>query len=284
MSSWIRWLSLATLVCCSLVLCSRARAEAPPPSIVRPVTDLAGVLRPSSVEVIEQGLAQHQKVTGVQIAVLIVNTTAGGRIEDFSHRTAKAWGGGQKGQDNGVLFVLALADRRSRIEVGTGLEGRLPDAAAREILDEARGELRAGDHDGAVARVASRIIERTGGPAHSIVAPEGGARKTAGNTPPAKASAAPSTPVILAGFFGAAVVFFGIALLVNWRWGNHGESSSSSSSSDGSSSSSSSGPPSSRRFSSSSSSSSSDSSSSSSDSSGSGGGGSFGGGGASSDW
>jgi uncharacterized protein len=65
--------------------------------------------------------------------VLTIDTTGGVPIEQFSHELAERWKLGQKGKDNGVLVVIAVADKRGRIEVGYGLESSLPDGAVGTI-------------------------------------------------------------------------------------------------------------------------------------------------------
>src|SRR5690348_15125424 len=71
---------------------------------------------------------------GSQIAVLIVPTTDGEAIEQFSLRVAEAWKIGRKKVDDGALLVIAKNDRRLRIEVGYGLEGALTDATTKRII------------------------------------------------------------------------------------------------------------------------------------------------------
>jgi uncharacterized protein len=99
--------------------------------------------------------------TGAQMAVLIVASTGGEAIEEFSMRVAEAWQGGDAERDDGLLLTLAMHDRRMRLEVGYGLEGNIPDAAARRIVDGMRDDLRAGDLasaiDGAISATARRI-------------------------------------------------------------------------------------------------------------------------------
>src|SRR5690606_35557057 len=81
--------------------------------IEHPVTDLAGVLRPQAEEEIARELVQHRDATGVQLAVLIVDTTHGRDIADYAQAVFDRWGGGSKERDDGALFVLAITDRRS---------------------------------------------------------------------------------------------------------------------------------------------------------------------------
>ena len=68
--------------------------------------------------------------------MLTISSLQGESIEDFSIRVAESWRIGQKGFDNGVILIIALKDRKLRIEVGYGLEGVLPDAIANQIIRE----------------------------------------------------------------------------------------------------------------------------------------------------
>jgi uncharacterized protein len=72
--------------------------------------------------------------TGPQLQYLIVPTLDGEPIEDYAMRVAEAWKLGTKGKDDGVLVVVAVKDRKVRIEVGGGLEGGLTDAQAGRII------------------------------------------------------------------------------------------------------------------------------------------------------
>ena len=120
-------------------------AEVAVPPVAR-VTDLAGVLPDETRAELEKTLAEFEARKGSQLAVLVVPTTAPEAIEQYSLRVAEAWKLGRKGVDDGVLLVVAHEDRRLRIEVGRGLEGAVPDALARRIIDERMvPSFRAGD-------------------------------------------------------------------------------------------------------------------------------------------
>lgn len=110
------------------------------PDILRPVTDTRGLLNRAEQDAVADKLVSLRQDTGVQMAVLVVGSTSGEPIEDYAHRVATTWKGGQKGQDNGLLLVVAVNDRRMRLEVGYGLEEYLPDDATRRLLD-AQGPL-----------------------------------------------------------------------------------------------------------------------------------------------
>jgi|YNPMSStandDraft_2_1061718.scaffolds.fasta_scaffold04374_5 uncharacterized protein len=106
------------------------------PELKRPVMDLVGILKPEEVSIIENKILNLQKEKGSQIAVLIIPSTGDLPIEDYSIRVAEKWKLGRKGIDDGVLFLIAYNDRKMRIEVGYGLEGAIPDAKAKQILDD----------------------------------------------------------------------------------------------------------------------------------------------------
>lgn len=133
--------------------------------ITAPVTDLAGVISPHDERIIGDALRAHRDATGVQMAVLTVPTTGGLPIEDFSFDVAERWGGGQAGRDDGVLFTLAVEDRRMRLEVGRGLEEQITDGEAAAIIGELPELLRSGHYGAAAGRVVDRVIGETGGEA-----------------------------------------------------------------------------------------------------------------------
>lgn len=97
------------------------------------VHDEANVLTSSGKAQIEAMLKAERDSTSNQIAVLIIPSLQGEAIEDYSLRVAEKWGVGQKTKSNGVLFLIAIQDRRLRIESGYGLEGVLTDAMSSRI-------------------------------------------------------------------------------------------------------------------------------------------------------
>src|SRR5205814_43742 len=91
---------------------------------------------PAEQQALEAKLADWEARTSNQLAVLIVPTTQPEPIEAYSIRVAEAWKVGRKGNDNGVLFLVAKNDKKMRIEVGYGLEGTLTDVTSRRIIAE----------------------------------------------------------------------------------------------------------------------------------------------------
>ena len=124
---------------CALAFAFAAAADAdvqPIPPLTAHVTDLTGTLDPTQKQALEGELVALEKSKGSQVGVLIVPTTAPEDIAQYGIRVADAWKLGRKGTDDGVILIVAKNDRRVRIEVGRGLEGAIPDAAAARIIRE----------------------------------------------------------------------------------------------------------------------------------------------------
>jgi uncharacterized protein len=106
----------------------------PPPD--RRVSDFAGALSPADRDRLEARLAARERTSRNQVVVAIFRSLEGESLEDYSVRLAEKWKVGQKGLDNGVIFLIFLQDRKMRIEVGYGLEGTLTDAISSSILSQ----------------------------------------------------------------------------------------------------------------------------------------------------
>ncbi|MBN1533850.1 MAG: TPM domain-containing protein [Spirochaetes bacterium] len=123
------------------------------------VNDYAGMLSPATVQDLEARLADLEKTDSTQIAVLTVPSLEGEVLEEFSIKVADSWKIGQRGKDNGAILLIARDDRKLRIEVGRGLEGKLTDLmAGRIIRDEITPRFRAGDFDGGVSAGVNAMI------------------------------------------------------------------------------------------------------------------------------
>ena len=123
------------------------------------VNDTAGIIPADARDRIEGKLKQLEQATGAQVAVLTIDTLGGEALEDYSLKVAQTWKLGRKGVDDGVLLLVARDDHKMRLEVGYGLEGRLPDAICRRILDNVlRPRFRAGDFSGGIEAGVDAII------------------------------------------------------------------------------------------------------------------------------
>lgn len=123
----------------------------PVPPLSAHVTDTVGLLPDAQRAAVEEKLVSLEQQHGAQVAVLIVASTHPEAIEAYGLRVAEAWKLGRKGVDDGLLFLIARDDRRMRIEVGSGLEGAIPDAIAKRIIAEVvTPHFKAGDFAGGV--------------------------------------------------------------------------------------------------------------------------------------
>jgi uncharacterized protein len=136
-----------------------ALANVAVPPLVGRVVDQTGTLSSGDVATLNQTLRSFEARKGSQIAVLIVPTTDGEAIEQFSLRVAETWKIGRKKIDDGALIVVAKNDRHLRIEVGYGLEGALTDVTSKRIIDEIiTPKFKSGDFAGGVSAGVNRII------------------------------------------------------------------------------------------------------------------------------
>ena len=134
------------------------------PPLTARVTDLTGTLSGGAVSRIEAKLANLEAKKGSQIGVLIVPTTQPEEIEQFGIRVGDAWKLGRKGVDDGAILIVAKNDHRTRIEVGRGLEGALPDAIASRIIAETiTPHFKQGDFDGGVEAGVDQMISVVNG-------------------------------------------------------------------------------------------------------------------------
>jgi len=158
-------------------------ALVPVPALTAPVTDLTGTLTPQQTAALDQELRDFAARKGSQIAVLIVPSTAPEAIEQYSIRVTDVWKLGRKGQDDGVLLLVAKDDRTMRIEVGYGLEGAIPDAIAKRIIAEViTPQFKQGDFYGGLQDGVQSIMKLIDGeqlpPPRAAASPAGGANPT----------------------------------------------------------------------------------------------------------
>jgi uncharacterized protein len=180
---------IALLLCCAAVGSAvEPQIPAAPP---RYVVDLAGIIDESVENKLDGYLQELEQKTTAQVVVLTVQSLDGEPIEDFSLSTAHdRWKLGQKGKDNGLLFVVAYKDRKYRFEVGYGLEGILPDSLVGSIgraylvPDFRKGEYSRGIFTATLAiinQIASNEgVEITGMPKLGIQTSARGRRKSGG--------------------------------------------------------------------------------------------------------
>ncbi|MBY0412581.1 MAG: TPM domain-containing protein, partial [Bdellovibrionales bacterium] len=101
------------------------------PSLTGPVVDEAQFLSRDTHVAIENALRNFYQSEGIQFQVLIIDKLVDESIEGYSIKVVDEWKLGKKGEDKAALFLIALDDRKMRIEVGRGLEGTLTDLTTR---------------------------------------------------------------------------------------------------------------------------------------------------------
>ncbi|MGZ3494595.1 MAG: TPM domain-containing protein [Thermodesulfobacteriota bacterium] len=128
------------------------------------VNDYAGMISPSAKSKIEQGLKAFEQSDSTQLVILTIPSLEGENIEEFSIKVAEAWKIGQQQKDNGILLIVSKQERKIRIEVGRGLEGRLTDLMAGRIIDQViKPRFKQGDFDAGFVAGASALISATRG-------------------------------------------------------------------------------------------------------------------------
>ena len=153
----------AVLLVAPLFVASVSADIAVPPLKTR-VTDLTATLTAEQSAALEAKLAAFEQRKGSQIAVLLVPTTEPETIEQYSIRVTDQWKIGRKGVGDGVLLLIAKNDRRMRIEAGRGLEGALPDAIGKRIIDEYMvAPFKNADFNGGINAGVDRIIKLVDG-------------------------------------------------------------------------------------------------------------------------
>ena len=125
---------LCALLAMSLFTSPAAASTPEPPAVPQDyVVDLAGIIRDDVRNRLDAYLSELERKTTAQVLVLTIQSLDGEDIEGFSLRTAEKWKLGQKGKDNGLLIVVAVKDKKYRLEVGYGLESVLPDSLVGSI-------------------------------------------------------------------------------------------------------------------------------------------------------
>lgn len=149
------------------VLLHAAGASAQLPPLPEPagfVNDFAGALTADEHAELVGITSDLERLTGVELAIAVVQSVAPRDSKSYAVDLFAKWGIGKKGQDNGVLVLLAMQERRVEIEVGYGLEGRITDAAAGRLLDTyAVPEFREGRFGAGLVALAGGIVRVVSG-------------------------------------------------------------------------------------------------------------------------
>jgi len=156
-----RWLALALVLFVNPLL----HAEQLPPAPTAYFNDYAGVVQSSTGQTLNARLQQFERDTSNQLVVAIFPRMESlSSIEDYTVRVAQSWKVGQQGKNNGAVLFVFVASHQLYIQVGYGLEGALPDATCKAIIDnEIKPRFRAGDYGGGLDAAITAMIATTKG-------------------------------------------------------------------------------------------------------------------------
>ena len=150
---------MISLLSSALLAVALATAQVAVPPLKARVTDLTGTLNAQQRDALEHTLAEFESRKGSQIAVLLVPSTQPETPVEYGVRVFDAWKLGRKGVDDGVLLLVAKEDHRVWIVTGRGVEGALPDAIVKRIVEEdITPRFRQGDFYGGIRAGADRMM------------------------------------------------------------------------------------------------------------------------------
>jgi uncharacterized protein len=151
------------------LLCAALPAQAQQlPKLTGRVVDQANLLPPDREAALTAKLEALERTTSRQLVVVTVPNLQGFEVEDFGYKLGEAWKLGDAKADNGALLLVALSEKKIRIEVGDGLEPILPDAMAHFIIrDTIRPRFQQGDFAGGIDGGADALIQQLSAPAET---------------------------------------------------------------------------------------------------------------------
>jgi uncharacterized protein len=152
--------AMLALVACLICGASALAQTMTFPALTGRVVDEAGILDAGTRSALTANLAGLESKTTDQLVVATVRSLQGTSVEDYGNRLFRAWTLGQSGKNNGVLLLVAPNERKVRIEVGYGLEGTLPDAVSKLIIENGiLPRFRANDFAGGITRGVDDVIQ-----------------------------------------------------------------------------------------------------------------------------
>ena len=141
------------------VLPAAAQSRLDFPPLTGRVVDQANLLDPATEQALTEKLAALETATSDQLVVVTLNSLQDQEIEDYGYQLGRAWGIGQKENDNGALLIVAPNERKVRVEVGYGLEPILTDAFSSQIIrDDILPSFRDGDYQAGVVKGVDALI------------------------------------------------------------------------------------------------------------------------------
>ncbi|MDP2681346.1 MAG: TPM domain-containing protein [Deltaproteobacteria bacterium] len=161
----LKFVCLIAYIVLSIIIIVSSNAHAlDVPKLQGYINDYADMISPSAKAELEQELKVFEQTDSTQVVILTIPTLEQEVIEDFGIKVGDAWKIGQNNKDNGIIFIVAKQERKMRIEVGRGLEGRLTDLMAGRIIDlVVKPRFKRGDYDGGFIAGISSVIDATRG-------------------------------------------------------------------------------------------------------------------------
>ena len=157
-------LVVAGSLCLGFIIPVSSSALTPPSPPSGYIRDDAKVISDETEQRLETKLTDYEKATGNEIAILTIKSLDGEDLEDFTYRVASAWGPGNKEVNNGVLLLVAVDDRKLRIEVGRGLEPVLTDLQSNLIITQKiTPHFKNGDYTTGIENGVNNIVSVIGG-------------------------------------------------------------------------------------------------------------------------
>lgn len=160
---WIMRLSAALLLAAGLMAPVKLHAAKIPLKPQGYVSDFANMISPAARQQIEQLAIQLEREQRTELAVVTVSSIGDRAVQDYATDLFGQWGIGKKGVDNGLLLLVAKDERQMWIEVGYGLEDKVPDATASEIYRVIRDRFKQGDYDGGMITGVQMLASAVGG-------------------------------------------------------------------------------------------------------------------------
>lgn len=159
-------------------------ANTPVPPLTQPVTDAAQMMQPEARSALNQYLLDYARQNGSQIVVLTVDAIEPETPFEYATRVMDAWRPGRQGVDDGVLLLVVKNERKTHLAVGRGLEGSIPDAYAKRILDDVlRPYLRRGEVDAGIQAAVLQVEKLIAGevpPPPTVATEEGNSASSVG--------------------------------------------------------------------------------------------------------
>jgi uncharacterized protein len=128
------------------------------------VNDYTNTLKSAEIASLENKLVAFSDSTSIQVSVVIIQSLDGYDIQDYGYQLGRAWGIGGKDKNTGILVLASIGDRKMTIQTGYGMEGALPDAIAKRIIEnEIKPEFKSGNYFAGLDAGTNAIISYTKG-------------------------------------------------------------------------------------------------------------------------